>query len=325
MSRKLTTIDLALWAALPMAHTSKIEGRLTRILDKTRPRTLPRRAFVFAATVAAAALVPLAMLRPVAKAQAAIVGAKPIQLSGVVDAVTPEGNEWDADGKSVSVPVFSTHWGPGTKITTQPGQKALFFVFHLSKALQHTPMLYDISGTTPSGITLTRRGSAPGKKIGLVTETMHSIQMQSADGTVVYGAAFPASLSQTSIQVGAASGLWATALTVHYNFKRGYPAVNMTGSQYTGAIDLSGDTLKYSLPTETPHDFYDIRFIAVDTKGHATLLPTVAIESEGRRERSTARQPQKLSLIREIRVEARPLVWTQFKNVALEPVQTIPQ
>ena len=38
------------------------------ILDKTRQRTLPRRAFVLGAAVTAAALVPLAMLRPAAQA-----------------------------------------------------------------------------------------------------------------------------------------------------------------------------------------------------------------------------------------------------------------
>ena len=43
--RKLsrTAYDYALWIALPMAHTSKVEGRLRMILDQTRNRRLPRR------------------------------------------------------------------------------------------------------------------------------------------------------------------------------------------------------------------------------------------------------------------------------------------
>ena len=68
MKHKLTLFDLALWAALPMAHTSKIEGRLTMILDSNRRRGLPRRALVFGITVTAAALIPLAMLRPAVQA-----------------------------------------------------------------------------------------------------------------------------------------------------------------------------------------------------------------------------------------------------------------
>ena len=36
-------VKMALWAALPMAYTSKVEGRLRMILDQTRNRRLPRR------------------------------------------------------------------------------------------------------------------------------------------------------------------------------------------------------------------------------------------------------------------------------------------
>ncbi len=72
MTRKLTPTDIALWAALPMAHTTHIEGRLKMILDTTRPRrALTRRALLLALTPGIAALATLAMLRPSAKAQAA--------------------------------------------------------------------------------------------------------------------------------------------------------------------------------------------------------------------------------------------------------------
>ncbi len=70
MKRKLTHSDFALWAALPMAHTSKVEGRIKMILDSTRRRTSPRRFLLLAAMMGAAVLVPLSMLRPAAQAQA---------------------------------------------------------------------------------------------------------------------------------------------------------------------------------------------------------------------------------------------------------------
>ena len=41
-----TPADFALWAALPMAHTSRIEGRLKKILDATRRRVLTRPALI---------------------------------------------------------------------------------------------------------------------------------------------------------------------------------------------------------------------------------------------------------------------------------------
>ncbi len=69
MKHKLTPADYALWAALPMAHTSKVEGRIAMILDTTRRRTISRRALIFGAALTAVALVPLAMLKPMAKAQ----------------------------------------------------------------------------------------------------------------------------------------------------------------------------------------------------------------------------------------------------------------
>jgi len=68
-------------AAIAMAQTSKIESRLTMILDKTRPRRpVARRVLVFALLPASAALITLAVLRPDAKAQTA-----PLSLSADAD------------------------------------------------------------------------------------------------------------------------------------------------------------------------------------------------------------------------------------------------
>ena len=65
MKRKPTLNELALWAALPMAHTPRIEGRLKMILNTDTRRTLPRRAGTVGLALAAALLVPLAAARPV--------------------------------------------------------------------------------------------------------------------------------------------------------------------------------------------------------------------------------------------------------------------
>lgn len=82
MRRKPTPTELALWAALPMAHTSRIEGRLTMILDTTRSRrTLTRRVLIAAFGLGTTVLVPLAMLRPAARAQAAPVAPIEVRLS----------------------------------------------------------------------------------------------------------------------------------------------------------------------------------------------------------------------------------------------------
>ena len=69
MNRKLTASDLALWTALPMAQSSRIEGRLKMILNSTRSRALPRHFLGYALLVGVATLVPLALLHPAAQAQ----------------------------------------------------------------------------------------------------------------------------------------------------------------------------------------------------------------------------------------------------------------
>lgn len=57
---------------LPMAQTSQVESRLRAVLYKERNRTmLTQKTTLLAAAVTAAALLPLAALRPVARAQAA--------------------------------------------------------------------------------------------------------------------------------------------------------------------------------------------------------------------------------------------------------------
>jgi len=78
MFRKPTPYEIALWAALPMAHTPRLEGRLRMILDNTRARrATTRRALLLALMPGAAALVALAVLRLDARAQAAPASARP--------------------------------------------------------------------------------------------------------------------------------------------------------------------------------------------------------------------------------------------------------
>ena len=72
LSQKKTAYHYALWAALPMAHSPRMEGRLKMILDQTRSRRAPTlRVLIAALGIGAAVLLPLAMLRPTAQAQAA--------------------------------------------------------------------------------------------------------------------------------------------------------------------------------------------------------------------------------------------------------------
>lgn len=145
MTRKRTLYDYALWAVLPMAHTSKVEGRIKMILDTTRRRTSPRRFVVLAAVTGAAALVPLSMIQPIAKAQVVSQVAQgaaekgTVQFRGIFNTALPDA-EWDANGAEVSAPVSDQRaWQAGTSFTAKPGQKALFFAFHMPQSIQNSP------------------------------------------------------------------------------------------------------------------------------------------------------------------------------------------
>ena len=211
-------VQTALWVALPMAHTSQVESRLQTILDKTRNRrTLKRRFSLFAAAYGAIALVPVAMLRPAAQAQSRAAAdlangqaqeTLSVQLVGITDATVRGGEWWNIGGKRLPGRPFNTgEWAVGTTTTVQPGQVGRFFAFRLPPAMQNVPVLYDFPDWTLGGLTiltpgrLTIKGSRP-------VETMRSIQIQSSSDLLIYGAAFPSSLSRTRIRVGRGSGIW---------------------------------------------------------------------------------------------------------------------
>ena len=331
MTRK-TPADFALWAALPMAHTSQIEGRLKMILDRTRRRTSPRRFLLLSAVTGAAALVPLSMLQPMAKAQIVSQSAQgaaengTVQLVGIFNIAVPDA-EWDANGAALSAPVINREfWQAGIPITAKPGQKALFFAFHLPRPMQNTSTLYDVSGTTLDGITMTQMKRDKTGEYHLLSEiTMRSMELHLRNELPMYGAAFPASLLKTDVRVGTASGTWTTALLVQLVEGNGIEETHSRDPRskldMTHAFDRTNGKIVYSMPTKTPDDFQNFRVILADKKGHSSVLGTINAESRGTQEVVTIYLPHTLSQVQAIRIESRPLTWTEFKNVALQPVK----
>ena len=308
--------------AIAMAQTSQIESRLTMILDKTRRRILPRRAFIFGVALAAAALVPLAILKPTAKAQAAPVVAGAVQLLGIVDAVTPNGSEWSGEGKVLPVPVFSNYRGADTKVTARPGQKALFFVFQLPQSVQPIQVIYGISSTARDGFSMTRVGSSPGHRTASATTTMQSLQMQVSGNKTVYGAAFPVSLTRTDIRVGIPSGLWVKEAVFSYRSDQYLNSVVVSDTYRHLNVDISHhNKITLNLPTKNTHIFDNFRAIAVGTHGQETILPGVEARGFSSQEEMTISIPHIHSPFRSLRIESRTFAWQEFKNVALQPVK----
>lgn len=324
MTRKRTLYDYALWAALPIAHTSKVEGRIKMVLDTTRRRTSPRRFLALAVMAGAAALVPLSMLQPIAKAQVVSQVAQgaaekgTVQLIGIFNTAMPDA-EWDANGTEVSSPVIDRRaLQAATPFTAKPGQKALFFAFHMPQSIQNSPRIYDVSGTTPDGITITQMKR---DKTGAYTEmTTQSFEFQLRKGPTWYGAAFPIPLLKADVRVGTVSGPWTTAAVVPHSFRGEYAVTNSPGSRFSSTRFSVFDGKLLFNPSIQPYpDLQNLRFFAVNKEGQRLLLHLTLIESRDNPNQTIMDLPQPLSHLKEIRVETRHIAWTEFKDVALQP------
>ena len=313
--------------AIGMARTARVEGRITQMLNPTQNRRAVTRRTVFAALLAAALGVgTLAALKPEARAQVPS-SPKPLpqqstkapsEIIGITNAAMPKQGWWDSDGKPIPAPAFSAglHLSDG-HITAKPGERPLLIAFSVPPAQETMARLYDITGKTQAGLTMIQMRAHPRGKIVM---TMQSFTNRIASDTSIEGAAFPMSLSQTKIRIGTPSPQWTAAFVLHCDSPGENTKFTIAEDHY-GTVDIFSDKIKYSLPLKEPGDFYDLRLIAVDKHGRQTLLPALKTESHGNREEITVPMPHNLTQLQEIRVEAKPFIWTVYNNVALQPAQ----
>ena len=319
---------LALWVALPMAHTSEVERRLTMILDTTRSRRQTTRRILFVTLgVGAAALLPLAALRPAAHAQTApaprptLASAEagalpggssatvPVELAGVTDAKGPGGEWWSASGAPLARPVFDTQDAYQQTALGGPGQRGLIFAFRLPPAAQNVTAILQASDSLSSSSS----GEWPGKMQGQEKLTEATLNRDTA-GMRTLAALYPASATKASLRVGIAAGPW---------------MASASKTLATGATKREGDQkFIFSAPAEvadglaltiTTDSTEDVRVVAVDAQGHDLLPASIGGESIGTLDQITARFSQPLAQIKAFRVETRPFTWTEFKDVALRP------
>jgi hypothetical protein len=353
-----TPADFALWAALPMAHTSKIEERIKMVLDTTRRRTSPRRFLLIASLAGAAALVPLSMLQPTAKAQTASVPAQAaiedirgIQILGITNAALPGSDWWSKNGETLPTPVFD--WDKqfsGRTTTAKPGQKALVIALRLPPSLQNKPLSCDISGTTRDGVTI----DSPGHTINA-----QSMQYQMHNGQTAYEAAFPMSLAKTDVQIGVASGVGTetvncpkTAGKVRFQRPSGEViftlipnphhlpaaeaalghAVFMVSDHFRSPSPLAHSSMQTA---EFDGMNYERSVYALDSAGQVVTKLNIAARtspdasSEASPDFYTSAKTEQLteipnSLLKRVasfRLVARPFQWIEFKDVALQPIK----
>ena len=190
MTRK--PCEFALWAALPMAHTTRIEGRLTMILDATRPRrALTRRALLLVLTPGAAALVTLAMLRLDTRAQAAP--------APVVVALAPASNAHLPEAPDKMTRYFISP-GPPYRLLQQEG-KITWTRPHLSHLAKALPP----GATLRAESTLKRPKAAPPKAVPRVAQSPHNLTPPAPLPPVAASAAPSPLLSVDDLKVNGAS------------------------------------------------------------------------------------------------------------------------
>ncbi len=333
-------------AAIAMAQTSQIESRIAMILDSTRRRTLPRRALIFSVAVTAAALVPLAMLRPAAKAQTTPAAMDAVQLIGIAGDSAQSGAEWDQNGNPLPVGTFTPPAQTReTKISAPAGQKALFVAFRVPTAPRQSSRIVVNSSNAPLGrvvLTAFKNG-----KVNTVI-TASGLQMQLFGGPVVYLAGFPAALTSADFQVGIASDTGSetvdcpkTVGKVRLHKPAGDVIFTLFPHPQGGAVFMVSDhfrrtsTLKADNSLQAAlHDSenYERSVYTLDKSGKvlAKLLVTPntwpdspdAMTQDYRSIKTQQTGHLSSALLRRtalFRLVARPYQWTEFKNVALQP------
>jgi hypothetical protein len=335
-------------SAIAMAQTSRIKGRITRILDKTRSRrAVTRRALLLAAVPAAAALIVLAVLRPSVKAQAApaqTVAAPPpsvstqlpslsvtnmevdgkMLLAGVTNANKPGGLWWSPTGTPLPTPVYDTAVNHSMNDTVQERRpdntliptNNVIFAFRLPADAQGVTFQYKLPNTSSSS-----NGEWPGKSQSDAGHTENQM-FASTGGARIVTAAFPATLKKTSLQVGIASGTWKTAVSAAVNSS----GVNQgTSRSSSNGVDFilsqAVETAKGLLLTAATTSTDDARIVAIGSQGQPLLPRDIDGESVNNLDQITVHFSQPLSQIKAFRVETRPFQWIEFKDVALQPVK----
>ena len=342
VARALHPIPDVPQAAIAMARTARIEGRLTMILDATRPRrALTRRALLLVLGLSAIALVPLAVLRLGARAQAAPSGvasrphqhdeivhvpartpiaaaSRPwVQLVGIAD---PDARKWwRVDGTRLPQPIFDLASALNSGGPTVPKQRRVQLAFRLPPSAQGVTVKYALTDS----LNVSSGGSWPSKIEDHDRQTEAQLNAQTGGARIVT-ATFPASASKTNVRVGTASGPW----NVIGITRRTGPgqieglSIQLVNAGYIvsrPAETKVGTVLTVSVNTAVGVSPEDLRIVAVDRQGQKLLPADIGDSSIGTLDQITAHFALPPAQIKEIHVETRPFHYVEFKNVALRP------
>ena len=296
------------------------------ILDTTRPRrALTHRARLATLALATAALVPLAMLRPTAKAQA-VPSASPsppptpwkqtlangttVEVLGVSNAPTrQDGGWWKPDGS----PLAGSPFGPPMDIPIAGRDQRAFALRVLG-----SPRDAGFGWAFPTC-------EVPGAASVRVAYAMLSSYAPRLPGLDVVSVGADALPAQAVLRCGVAEGAWGTLTAGSI---RTLPA----GGRFTfhgvsGSVIFSQANQRQGSAVVTVSDTFSNRegqsqVVAVDVSGKTFLGSAYSqVESGGMHQTPVVFKGLPLSRAKEVRFQARPYQWVEFKGIALRPAR----
>ena len=319
---KLTPKSLSLWAALPMAQTSQVEGRLKMILDTTRSRrALTNHALFAVLMTSAAACAVLAMLRPTVHAQNAAVthpavswrrtlpNGVTVELIGISDFPTTRTGWWTPSGLPLAQPPYD-------------------HIDSLREAKWKQGRQFALRITLPSGVaadTVTSSFGSDDGTAGTTTETpfMHRRLLPGFLAVSIQGNTLP---SRGAIHGDVAVGPWET-------WETDAPSPENNGPMgSSGYIEGSSGNILFSVPSEIGGDAAvtvtntflnaESRVVAVDITGKVFRNRPAPIAGVGNSQQTTCVfDGLPLKRVKEFRFQGRFYQSVDFKDIALQPAK----
>ena len=319
MTRKPTLYDLALWVALPMAHTTRIEGRLRMILDADRPRrVLTRRVLLVSLAATALGCGVLAALEPGRRAQAAgsptpwkqtLASGAIVEVMGVSKPTLREGGWWRPDGS----PLAGAPFGPPMYIAVAGRDRRLF-------AMRVTFPRNDRPWEYPSYVATYEVPGATSVKISYGMVSSYSRTMPGLDVVSAGADALPA---PGTLRCGVAAGAWETLKTAGVSILPAGGRFTFHGT--SGSVLFSRPSQARGSAVMTMSDTFSSRegvsqVVAVDVSGKTFAGDLYSQVGNGATRQSIIRfKGTPLSRIKEVRFQVLPYQWAEFRGIALKP------
>lgn len=320
IARALPPASILPQAAIAMTQTSKIEGRLQMILDKTRNRRmLPRRVLLTVLGIGATALVPFAMLRPAITAvpspsipisswQRTLSDGTVVELIGVSGYPATQNGWRKPSGSPLAQPPYDhidstlgTYWKHGRefalRVTPPPGVAA-----------DAVSTRFEVEGAAATSYE---------------TPSAHGRLLPDLWAVLIQADKLP---PLSSIRCGVASGPWVTWLP------DGDSEVNFGPKSVSGSFYGTSGNLLFSPASEihgnavitVTNTFLnaECRVVAVDINGKVFNDNSVGSAGIGQLHQTTCVfKGLPLKRVKEFRFQGRTYQWTEFKNVALQPAK----